>query len=49
LLKKERLLNEGAIYGIVGVLKVFNVNYIAVINGISKVGHINRADINKVT
>ena len=49
MLKKERTINEGAIYGIVGVINVDSCNYLAVINGISKVGQINRANINKVT
>ena len=49
MLKAGSNINEGAIFGIVGILNVDGNNYLGVINEIAKVGQINRANINKIT
>lgn len=49
MIKATTPINEGAIYGIIGVLNIDGNNYLGVITEIQKVGQINRANINKVT
>lgn len=48
ILKQSSAINEGAIFGIVGILNIEGVNYLGVISEIAKVGQINKANINKV-
>jgi hypothetical protein len=48
LLKQSSAINEGAIFGIVGILNIDGNNYLGVISEILKVGQINKANINKV-
>jgi hypothetical protein len=49
LLRTSSPINEGAIFGIVGIINIDGNNYLGVISEIQKVGQINRANINKVT
>lgn len=49
LLRTSSPINEGAIFGIVGIINIDGNNYLSVISEIQKVGQINRANINKVT
>lgn len=49
MLKQSTVIQEGAIFGIVGILNIDGSNYLGVISEIQKVGQINRANINKVT
>lgn len=48
MLKTSSSINEGAIFGIVGILNIDGSNYLGVISEIAKVGQINKANINKV-
>jgi hypothetical protein len=48
-LRSSSPINEGAIFGIVGIINIDGNNYLSVISEIQKVGQINRANINKVT
>lgn len=49
LLNSVKRINEGAIMGIVGIINVAGLNFLAVIDKTEVVGQLNRVNINKVT
>ena len=48
LLNSIKRINEGPIMGIVGIMNVHGLNFLAVITKIEVVGQLNKVNINKV-
>ena len=42
-------INEGAIMGVIGIINVLGLNFLAVISGCEVVGQLNKVNINKIT